>query len=73
MRTTAREIRRLVRPISPQLVVCTRCRQPIANHENRLRHIGAAFCEPCARFVGLVDGIERDPRKYGGHEYRGPR
>ncbi len=60
------------RKVGAQLVVCTHHRGPIENHQNRLRHLGFVFCEPCALIVGLAPGFERDRAKWGGHEYKGP-
>jgi hypothetical protein len=44
----------------------------IPNAGLRLRHLGHAYCAECARYVGLVTDVERDPKKMGGHTYKGP-
>ena len=59
--------------IGPALVVCTRCREPLGAALLRYAHHGHVYCLECAQVLALVDGVERDPKKYGGHQYRGPK
>jgi hypothetical protein len=59
--------------VAGQLKVCTRCRDPIGPADIAYKHSGHDYCDDCAQILTLVDGVERDPKKFGGHQYVGPK